>query len=149
MFKTLKLALVVACAALLAACGGAAGGGGSPEDAARSFMNALGSLDAEGMRNVTCAAQQGQVDALASSFDQMREADAEFSMDVSQLGYTARDVTDTTATVDITGELSMTALGQTQTIDVSEAGVTGESTGMPMVREDNAWKVCPATPAVS
>lgn len=135
--KMMKFALFSLLALVLVACSGG-GSGDSPSTVARSFMEAFGRLDEEAMRPLICSAQSDQVDGITES---MAEAGTEVTIDVSNLTYQDGQISGDTATVNVSGDIEMEAMGQSMTLPVSDMFNGG---ALPMVRENGSWKVCPS-----
>lgn len=139
MSKMLKALTLIVFALLLAACGGGGGGGsttsGTPADAAKGFMEAFASLNADTMKTYLCSAQASSADALSGSF---APEGVEITIDASGLTYTVSNETADSATVTITGNLKVTTAGVAQDLPVDQ--VFPE---FPMSKENGAWKVCP------
>jgi hypothetical protein len=135
--QVLMLSLLVL---VLAACGGGGGASGSPEDAAKGFMESFAALDAERAAGFLCEAQAEQADQLTEGF----EGTEGITIDVTGLTYTASNVTDTTATVTIGGNMVVSAAGQSQEMPVDTLFPE-----FPVVVENGAWKICPTDLAVN
>ena len=114
---------------LMAACGG--GGGGSPEQAAKQWFDALAKGDENTLKALTCAAQQEQVTGATGLLATLGEG---AGLDLSGLSYKTTEQNGDTASVQVTGKLKVTLLGQAVEEDIDEA--------MPMVKEDGKWKMC-------
>jgi len=141
MRKFIVLSALVVMSMLIAACGGDGGTGGggasgdSPDAAARNWFTAYFNGDVEAVGNLTCAAQR---DAMVQGAEAIGAVEAEY--DLSGLSFSVTEQTDTTAVVTGSGSVRVTAAGQTVEQPVDQSGVPPT---LNLVREDNAWKVCP------
>lgn len=142
MFKFVRIAALLMLAVVVAACSGesAPGGstGGTPEDTAKSFMTAFADGDAAKIADLLCESQKDSAELLANTFSGSEMAELEVKIDVSGLNYTAANVTDTSATVNVSGDIKVSVMGQESTQSVTD--MFGE--GIPMTKENGAWKMC-------
>ena len=113
--------LLAALAAVVAGCADA----GDPGDVVEDYLKARVAGDADGMRALTCAAREGEVDGLAISF-----ANVEANADA--VSCTKRDDTSVTCEGDIVAVYD----GENTSIAVGAYAV---------VKEDGEWKVCGET----
>jgi hypothetical protein len=146
MKKWMSLIAAMLLVSVLAACGGAAPAGGGttagagPEAVAKTFIEASFTANLEAARSVACAALTATLtDETAAS---MQEMMSEANPDFSALTYTVSDQTDTSATVTVGGTLKMTVAGVTQDMNFADMGPAAI---LPIVKEGDAWKVCPAS----
>jgi PBP1b-binding outer membrane lipoprotein LpoB len=145
----MSIVAVLMLALVLAACGGGtpavaatqapAVSAETPESVAKTFVEATFSGNIDSAKTVVCAAMAAELtDEAAAAMSAMAEAE----MDFSGLTFTASDVTDTTATVTVSGILKMTMAGVTQDMDFSDMG---PGAAFPLVKEGGARKVCQVT----
>lgn len=125
------MVLMILLATLLAGCNS----GISSDAAAKSFVNALFSGNAAGVRDVVCERAKPLI--TDESMSEMTGT----AVDTSGLSYTVRDATDTTATVVVSGPIRIGTGDEQQEIDFS---TFGELSTLPAVVENSAWKICPA-----
>ena len=138
-----KIVYLLILTVLLAACGGTPSNnnnqstGDGPDVAARNWFTAYFNADVDAVVAVTCAAQ---ADAIREGAEALAGVAAAAEYDLSGVTFSVTEQTDTTATVSASGNISVTAAGQTVEQDIGASGVQPVIT---LVREDNAWKVCP------
>ena len=125
--KRAWLVVIVFLVVFLAACGG---GGGSPEQTARQWFDALGKGDENALKDLTCTAQHESLAGVAGLLGTMEGG----GLDVSGLSFKTTEQSGDTASVQVTGKLKVTLLGQAVEEAIDEA--------MPMVKEDGKWKMC-------
>jgi len=111
----------------MAACGG----GGSPDQAAKQWFGALAKGDENALKDLTCAAQQEQITGATGLLATLGQG---AGLDLSGLSYKTTAQDGDTASVQVTGKLKVTLLGQAVEEEIDEA--------MPMVKEDGKWKMC-------
>jgi hypothetical protein len=113
---------------LMAACGG--GGGGSPEKTAQQWFDALAKGDQNTLKDLTCAAQQDTLTGVAGLLGGLESG----ALDTSGLTFKTTSQSGDTASVQVTGKLKVTLLGQSVDQDIDEA--------IPLVKEGGKWVVC-------
>jgi len=130
---------VLMMATILAACGGAPAttGGGTPEAGAKAFVEALYGGDAAATRASICAAAVATMTDEATAAINSAMGGAE--LDLSGVTYAASDVTDTTATVTLSGAMKLTIAGTTSEVPMAQSGFGS----LKMLKEGGAWKACP------
>ncbi len=116
---------------LLVSTAACSAGGGSPDQAAKQWFEALAKGDENGLKDLTCAAQQDSATGLTGLLAGLGE---EMELDVSDLSFETTEQSRDTASVQVTGKMKMSLLGQEQEEEADEA--------VPMVKEDGKWKVC-------
>lgn len=121
---------------ILAACGG---GGGGPSAAAKDWFSAFSEFNFDRVKELTCASQQdaldtalGAITGAGAGVDLQQLAEL-IDIDFSGLNFAESNVTASDATVNISGKLKVSFLGQAQEQDMAQT--------VPMVNE-NGWKVC-------
>lgn len=121
-------ALAILLIVLIAACGNE---GSPPDQAAKQWFEALANGDANGLQDLTCAAQQDSATGLTGLLAGLGE---EIELDVSGLSFKTIEQGKDTASVQVTGKIQMFLLGQKQEEEIDEA--------VPVVKEDGKWRVC-------
>jgi len=134
---SLLVSMMLIASMVLAACGG--GGGGGPSAAARDWFAAFSEFNFDRVKELTCSSQQaaldsalGAISGAGADFDLSQMAEL-IDIDFSGLNFAESNVTGDSATVDISGKLKVSFLGQSQEEDLTQS--------VPMVNE-NGWKVC-------
>jgi hypothetical protein len=172
------LATVIALPILAAACSGGSplgGGGGDPASVVKEAMTVVQSKDLAKIGDLACAAKKDEVvksldfsSALGegSAIDSQQVLDA-MSIDTSKVTVGQPTITGDTATVPVTGSMTMTvdpakmkpivkAQLEAQGLPADDAaidammGMVGSFTGQPipmdetmtLVKENGAWKIC-------
>lgn len=111
-----------------------------PEEAAKEWADAMVNLDGNKMLERTCAAQREAVQMAGSwnsalvMLPQLFGLDVKTQADVSDLKFTATNVKEDTAHVQVTGEIRVAVLAVAQTYPIDETWL--------MVKEDDKWKWC-------
>jgi hypothetical protein len=90
----------------------------------------LGKGDENALKDLTCAAQHESLAGVAGVLGSLEGG----GLDLSGLSFKTTEQSGDTASVQVTGKLKVTLLGQALEEDIDEA--------MPMVKEDGKWKVC-------
>lgn len=122
--------LLLLVAVVAAACDSGGGTSNTPEDAAKAWFDAAFAGNADGVRAQTCAAEQEGVETAITAFGAGGS-----SVDVSGLTFTKATEEGDRATVTLGGSIKVTAEGQ-------EIEQPMEDITVPLIKEDNAWKVC-------
>ena len=107
----------------------------SSDVAAKSFIDALFSGNAAGVRDVVCERAKPMVT------DESMADIGVTGADTSGLSYSVRDATDTTATVVVSGPLR---IGTGETQQEFDFSTFSELSTLPAIVENSAWKICPA-----
>ncbi|HLU10888.1 MAG TPA: hypothetical protein VK003_14550 [Oceanobacillus sp.] len=146
--RIVPIALLLIVALLAAACGGGAAeptsapsgdnnesssSGGGPAAAVQAFFEAVYGGD-ENIVDYVCSSSPEIVD----TYEQAAEALAtvpDTTIDTSGLTYTVTEENADSATVEVSGELSVTAAGQTMSTPF-------QAVPIPVVNENGSWKVC-------
>lgn len=132
--------VVLLLSVMVTACGGGGGdgggGGGTPADAAKGFIDGFAAQNAETMRSFLCSAQSSGADELAAGFSALG---SDVKLDAAGVTYTVTNETADSATVKLGGTMKMEAAGVST--DQPVDGMFDE--GLPMTKENGAWKVCP------
>jgi len=113
---------------LMAAC---SGGGDSPDQAAKQWFEALAKGDVKALKDLTCAAQQEQITGATGLLATLGQG---AGLDLSGMSYKTTAQDGDTASVQVTGKLKVTLVGEAVEEEIDEA--------MPMVKEDGKWKMC-------
>lgn len=132
--RRLFWALLLLVIATLAACNP----GISSDAAARGFINGLFSGNMAAARDTLCERAKPLLDGDSEA---ILQALPDMQVDVSELSYSVRDATDTTATVVVSGPVRIGSGEGQQEADFASIG--GSLTTLPAVVEDSAWKICP------
>jgi len=123
-WSVLPLLLVL----LMSACGG---GEGQPDQAAERWFDALTEGNEGALRDLTCAAQRESVTGVTGLLAGVGEGTV---LDLSGLDFKTTEQGGDTASVQVTGLIKITYLGQKLNEEIDEA--------ISMVKEDGTWKVC-------
>ena len=120
---------------LLAACGG---GGGPAIDATRAWLQALSEFNFDQVMNLTCADKQvrSDIQQRLAPFNDISKAVTSLNgkFDFSGLKFEEKSNNGQTAMVHLSGSLALTALGQSQSLELNEE--------IQVVNEGGDWKVC-------
>jgi len=120
--------LTVFLVVLMGACGG---GDGLPDQAAEQWFEALTKGDENALKDLTCTAQRESVTGVTGLLASAGEGTI---LDLSGLSFKTTEQGGDTATVQVTGQMKITFLGQELNEGIDEA--------ISMVKEDGQWKVC-------
>jgi len=127
-------ALVIA-GLLLSAC---SGGGGPAIDATRAWFQALANLDFDGVVKLTCADSRvrNEIETKLDPFIDLKDTLAALKgqFDFSGLKFEEKANNGRTATIRLSGTMTLKALGQTEPLEVFE--------DLTVVNESGTWKVC-------
>ncbi len=129
------LVILLAGALILSACNS---GGGPAIDATRGWLQALANLNFKQVMDQTCSNKQvrDQVQMRLDPFidiqDTLQTLKGKF--DFSGLKFEELSNNGSTAQVRLSGKMLLTALGQTQALDVYET--------LTVIKENDGWKVC-------
>lgn len=137
-FSTLIVISIVA-----AACGGGGSDSGDPEGVAQQAFEALMTFDFDTALPLLCAEQrtllEAQLEGTGDMMAEMQEMMGEVEFDMSDVTYTVSDRTDTSATVTIGGDITISMEGMEFTEPAAGDGVPET---LDMVVEDGDWRVC-------
>jgi hypothetical protein len=127
--------LIVAGLIFAAACSG----GGSPAiDGTRAWFQALAELRFDDVMKLTCASVpvRNEIGAKLDPFIDLKPTlDAlKGQFDFSNLKFEEKSNNGRTATIRLSGSMTLVALGQTEAMDVAE--------DITVVNENGVWKVC-------
>ena len=108
-----------------------------PADVSRHWFSAYFDADVDKVVNLTCTMQ---ADAIRQNVETLSGVAGAAEYDLSGVTFTVTEQTDVTAIVTTSGNIRVTAAGQTVEQDLGGAGIYPT---MNLVFEDNVWKVCP------
>jgi hypothetical protein len=130
--------IVLMLGTLMSACGGAAAGG--PTGAVQAWLDAWTKFDTKAVGDLTCASLKPQIDQAMSLFNSgssgqdLSALKDLFSFDFSKLKFEETSNNGQTATIHVSGSMTVKALGQEQSQDMNE--------DVQVVNENGGWKVC-------
>jgi hypothetical protein len=131
----ISLTVLLGAALVLSACGA---GGSPPLDATRQWFQALSNLDFDGVLKLTCSNPRvrDQVEAKLDPVINLKDtlASLKGQFDFSGLKFEEKNSDNRSATIHLTGQISLRALGQAEPLDIFEDIV--------VVNEGGDWKVC-------
>lgn len=135
--KAMLILAMLILATVAAACGGG-GGGGDAAGVAESVLSDIFDGDLDGLRGSICDSQASVVDALEE--EGIMELMELVEVDLGGANFEVVNETDDTATVRVTGEITMSALGEEQTMTIDE--LLGGENEVQLVKEGDDWKFC-------
>lgn len=115
-----------------------------PAETVELWLQAFADSDYERMRELTCEAQRGQVDEMERAFSRTAEL-PEFQIDTSQITTEVVEQSDETATVRVSGELTMSVQGSELPLNLAQLSAYGgaqQNDETPLIKEDGQWRVC-------
>lgn len=149
--KISVMMMMIVVTTVAAACGGGGSGTGGTgaggdaaavEAAARQVYTALSSFDFEALRPLVCTEQRAGIDTAIeemggeAGLTAMREMMGDMAVDISGVTFTVTNLTADSADVAASGEISITAGGETFTEPAGDGEVAR------FVREDGQWRFC-------
>lgn len=120
-----------------------------PDEATIAYLDALGTNNFEQLAGLTCSQHQDTVEVAYQNLLQWAGfVGAEnLSFDLSGLTATVTNNSDTSATVQLSGEITIGAFDVTRNFTVDElANIVGGDPNISLVLENNEWRVCEALP---
>lgn len=132
---TFTMYVLVIAGLLLAAC---SGGGGPAIDATRAWFQALANLDFDGTLKLTCSkpSVRNEIETTLDPFIDLKEqlAALKGQFDFSGLKFEEKSNDGRTATIRLSGTMTLKALGQTEPLEMYE--------DLTVVNENGTWKMC-------
>jgi hypothetical protein len=126
---------IVIAGLLLSAC---SGGGGPAIDATRAWFQALANLDFDGVVKLTCSNPRvrNEIETKLDPFIDLKEelAALKGQFDFSGLKFEERSNDGRTASIRLSGTMTLRMLGQTEPLEIYE--------DLTVINESGTWKVC-------